>query len=69
MQGAQDIGRLMLTWRQQHRSATPLLTKHPSLGTELPAPYGEGPRKKLITYITQLANRGERAFSHAVERH
>lgn len=36
---------LMLTWKRQHHSAAPWMTKQPSLGTALLAPHGEGPRK------------------------
>ena len=45
MQAVQDIGRLLLTWRQQHHSAASCTTKQPSLGIALLAPHGERPRK------------------------
>ena len=71
MQAVQDIGRLMLTWRRQHHSAAPWMTKQPSLGIALLAPNGEGPRKgglnKAHLFHTQLACRSQRASSHAAE--
>jgi hypothetical protein len=47
------------------------MSKQPSLGIALLAPQGEGPRKgglnKARFLYTQLASRGQRASSHAVE--
>ena len=48
------------------------MTKQPSLGTALLAPHGDGPRKgglnKAHLHPTQLASRGQRASSQAVEK-
>ena len=48
------------------------MTKQPFLGTALLAPRGEGPRKgglnKAYLLYPQLASRGQRASSQAVEQ-
>ena len=58
------IGRLSVDLRQQQHSAALWATKQPSLGTALPAPHGDGPRKgglnKACLTRTWLAIRCQR---------
>ena len=59
------INRLSVDRRQQQHSAALWATKQPSLGTALPAPHGDGPRKGGLKNTcptpTWLASRGQRA--------